>query len=265
MTLFFKEIIFQEAIFQVLFFITSFVIGACVGSFLNCIIYRLETNKSFLTGRSFCPACGHILSFKDLIPILSFLILKEKCRYCQRKISFQYPLVELITGFLFSLFFIFKNYSIVDLFFYWTISAFLILIFVFDLKHYLVPEKAVLIAILLTFIYKLFSFQFFNLILGVLPTLFFLFLVLVSKETWMGWGDVEIVFLMGLILGWPQILVALFFSFFLGALVGLILIFLKKKSFKSQIPFGPFLVTGTFFSIFFGQIFLDFYLNLFLL
>jgi leader peptidase (prepilin peptidase)/N-methyltransferase len=104
-----------------------------------------------------------------------------------------------------------------------------------------------------------------SLVLGILPSLLFLAIVLISHETWMGFGDFKLSILMGLILGWPKIIVALFFSFFSGALVSLVLIFLKKKTLKSQIPFAPFLVIGTFFSIFLGEKLIDWYLNLILL
>jgi prepilin signal peptidase PulO-like enzyme (type II secretory pathway) len=104
-----------------------------------------------------------------------------------------------------------------------------------------------------------------NLVLGILPSLFFLAIILISHETWMGFGDFKLSILMGLILGWPKIMVALFFAFFSGTLLSLVLIFLKKKTLKSQIPFAPFLVTGTFFSIFFGEKLIDWYLNLILL
>ena len=84
-------------------FLVIFVFGLMIGSFLNCVIYRLETGENFLKGRSYCPYCKHVLNWQDLIPILSFLILKGKCRYCQQKISLQYPIVEISTGLLFLL------------------------------------------------------------------------------------------------------------------------------------------------------------------
>jgi len=256
-----------------------FLFGLIVGSFLNCVIYRLGEKKSFLIGRSFCPNCGHILSWKDLIPIVSFLILGGKCRYCSKKISFQYPLVELSTALLFTFtFFNFQNYitlySSVDLIFYWVIFSFLIIIFVFDLRHYLIPDKIITPALSIAFFYRLFKiwnfghwnfFEIWNGLFGILPSLFFLVLILISKETWMGWGDFKLSILIGLILGWPKIVPALFFSFFVGAIFGIFLITLKKKSLKSEIPFGPFLVSGTIFSVFFGEKIIDFYLDLFLL
>jgi leader peptidase (prepilin peptidase)/N-methyltransferase len=251
-----------------------FIFGLIVGSFLNCVIYRLGEKKSFLKGRSFCPNCGHVLSWKDLIPIFSFLILRGKCRYCGKKISLQYPLVELFTGILFLATFyhlrdqLFSLQGIFTLFYYWTILSSLIVIFVYDLKNYLIEEKIVYFSILVCLIFNLiFSIsEIKNKILSSLFLgLFFLSIVLISKEKWMGIGDAKLGALIGIFLGWPKIIPALFFSFFVGSIFGIFLIILKKKSLKSEIPFAPFLVSGTIFSLFFGEKVIDFYLNLFLL
>jgi prepilin signal peptidase PulO-like enzyme (type II secretory pathway) len=263
--------------FLIYFFV--FILGLVVGSFLNCVIYRLETKESFLKGRSYCPHCKHVLAWKDLIPIFSFLILKGKCRYCGKKISFQYPLVEFFTGILFVLAVpIYGALTSIDLIFYWVLTCFLIIIFVYDLKHYLIPDKIIYPAIAIAFLNQILTSNIehltltsniehltSNLILGILPSLFFLALILISHETWMGFGDFKLSILIGLILGWPKILVALFFAFLSGGIVGLILILLKLKTMKSQIPFAPFLVSGTFFAMFFGEKIIDWYLNLILL
>jgi len=264
------------------FYLVIFLFGLIVGSFLNCVIYRLEIGESFLKGRSYCPHCKHILSWQDLIPIFSFLILKGRCRYCHQKISWQYPLVEISTATLFLLILLNWPYFSSDrllfmanLFFWWIISGFLIIIFVYDLKHYFIPDKVIYPAILVSGIWYLVSGIFLNLYTKdeILNTIysaigaaaFFLIIVLISHEKWMGMGDVKLAFLMGIFLGSPNILVALFLAFFTGAVVGLVLIALGRKTFKSEIPFGPFLVTGTFLAMFFGQKIIDFYLNLFLL
>lgn len=258
----------------ILIYFSFFVLGLSVGSFLNCVIYRLETGQSFLKGRSFCPYCRHTLSWKDLIPVLSFLFLKGKCRYCHQKISFQYPLVELATGLIFVLVF---HYSIGNLQFAilnLIISCFLIVIFVFDLKHYLIPDKVIYSAIAVSGIWYFVSgilgyytkYEIRNTIYAAFGAAGFFFLIyLISKEKWLGLGDVNLAFLMGLFLGWPKILIALFFSFFIGAVVGLVLIALKKKTMKSEIPFAPFLVSGTFISLFFGQSIINWYLSFYLI
>jgi len=321
---------------QVLIFTTVFLTGLAVGSFLNCIIYRLalqnfsekklgglEKGGSFLGGRSYCPKCRHQLTWRDLIPILSFFILKGKCRYCHQKISWQYPLVEIATGLLFvSIFnpfastvkenFFFSTlgngssvFNFLNLIYYWTIASFLIIIFVYDLKHYLIPDRVIYPAIVIALI---FNFQFlivkeinlfstfisingnsvfnefsigekdfvpfftfastngssvfnYSIFSAFGAAAFFLLIVLISRGKWMGIGDIKLAFLMGLILGFPNILVALFLAFFLGAIIGLGLIFSGRKTLKSKIPFGPFLITGTFIGLFCGGQIINWYLS----
>lgn len=252
----------------VYFFI--FLFGLVFGSFLNSLFYRLERGESFFKGRSFCPKCGQILSWPDLIPILSFLFLRGKCRSCGQKISLQYPLVELATAILFLLVYIHGPGQIPLLFFHWLFTSFLIIIFLYDLRHYLVPEKIIYPAIFLALSYQLFNLFFFdqalakflNLGLALLPALFFLFLILLSGGKWLGFGDFQLAIFLGLFLTWPKVFLAFFLSFLFGAIIGVGLIFFKKKSLKSQIPFAPFLVTGTFISLFWGEQIIDFYFAL---
>ena len=244
-----------------MFSILIFIFGLAVGSFLNVVIYRLETEESILISRSHCPKCGAILSSFDLIPIFSFIWQKAKCRYCRQKISWQYPTVEIATGLLFLIIFSLQS-SVFSLFYYFLIISFLIIIFVYDLKHYLIPDKIVYPAILASGIWYLVSgffipntkYQIPNTIMAVLAGAgFFLILVLISKGKWLGLGDVKLGILMGLVLGWPNILSALFLAIFGGAVVGLGLIAAKKKTMKSQIPFGPFLAGATVLTMLFND------------
>lgn len=257
-------------ILNILISICIFFFGLCIGSFLNCTIYRIEEDKS-LQGRSFCPNCKHILSWQDLFPVFSFLFLGGKCRYCREKISIQYPLVEIITGFIFLL--LFNQQNILQSVFYLIISSFLIIIFIYDLKHYLIPEIALFPAIIIAIIYYLippYNVQFIlsGVFATLIATIFFFLLYWLSKERAMGFGDVELVILMGILLGWPNLFVALFLAFFLGAIIGLTLVFIpfksaKKKSLKSAIPFGPFLIAGTFIAMIYGNQIVQWYLSFF--
>ena len=270
-----------------LFYLAIPLFGLVMGSFLNCIIYRLQTGESFLKGRSFCPHCRHELSWQDLIPIFSFLILKGRCRYCRKPISWQYPLVELATGIIFLLivwnleFGICLEFGIWNLLFYLLISCFLIIIFVYDLKHYIIPDAVIYPAIAIAFLYQLFRmlnfvnwnlFGIWNVESGILrpissaflASLFFLAIVFLSQGKWMGLGDVKLAFLMGLFLGFPNILVALFLAFFIGAIIGIGLIISGKRTLKSEVPFGPFLITGTFIALFWGNQITNWYLSLFI-
>ena len=250
-----------------------FVLGLFIGSFLNSIIYRLENNLPFPLTYSFCPHCHHRLHSLDLIPVLSFLMLKGKCRYCGKKISFQYPIVEILTGFIF--FFIFKfvsmnQLSVFDLIYYLIVSSFLIIIFVYDFKNFIIPDKYLFPLILTVFAYLLFQYFKFNnlnillnsLIGALISLIFFLIIYLISSGKYLGFGDVKFSFFMGLFLGYPKILVALFFSFFIGAIIGIILIILKEKTFKSEIPFGPFLIIGVYIALFYGEEIINWYLSL---
>ena len=261
--------------FFVFFF---FVFGLIAGSFLNCVIYRVEKGESFLRGRSYCPSCSHALTWQDLIPLFSFFSLKGRCRYCQEKISSQYPLVELATGVIFAIVFFFNGFhSFLALAYFLVVSCFLILIFAYDFKHLLVPDLFVYIPIVFSLVYLAFflfgSLDFEAAKVALLQHLFsaflalglFAILVLVSRERWMGSGDIGIGFLMGLILGWPKTIVALLLSFFIGALLGIALMIARKKGLKSEIAFGPFLVLGTFLALFLGDKIIAWYLSLFLI
>jgi len=255
---------------EILFYIFILFFGLVVGSFLNSIIYRLSTDESFLFKRSSCPHCKHQLSWQDLIPIFSFLILRGKCRYCKKPISWQYPLVELTTAILFLSPIINGSPTSIklgDLFFYWIFTSFLIIIFVYDLKYYIIPDKVIYPAIGIAFLYQIiihnsqFILQYLISAFG--AAAFFLVIVLVSRGKWMGVGDIKLAFFIGLFLGWSNILVALFLAFFIGAIIGVGLIVTGKKTLKSEVPFGPFLVAGTFIALFWGENIINWYLRLF--
>ncbi len=258
---------------EIIFFlcIIIFFLGLSVGSFLNCVIYRLEKKENFLTGHSYCPRCRHKLFWQDLIPILSFLEHKGKCRYCQKPISLQSPLVELTTGIIFVFLFYINFPNILLSVYYFLIFSFLIIIFVYDLKYYIIPDEIIFSAIGTAFLYDIFSSLFIlrtlNLIFNTLcsafgASAFFLIIFLISKGRWLGFGDVKLAFFMGLFLGFPNILIALFLAFFIGAIIGIELIFIKKKTLRSEVPFGPFLVTGTFLALFLGNQIINWYLNI---
>jgi len=270
------------------FYILFFILGTIFGSFLNVIICRLKTGESIFKNRSHCPSCQKKLNWCELIPIISFVIQKGKCRNCGKKISWQYPLTELATGLVFLLILNFQfpisNFqTLIHTGFLLLISCFLVVLFVFDLKHYLVPDIIIYPAIVIAFLYN-FQFSIFNfsarggpalgwqsifnslifnyLLAGLIAGAFFLLIVLVSRGKWMGMGDVKIGILMGLILGIPQIFVALFLAFLIGAVVSVVLLILKKKTLKSEIPFGPFLIGATFIALFWGEFLLNWYLGL---
>lgn len=237
-----------------------FLLGLAVGSFLNCLIYRLPQHKRIL-GRSFCPKCGQKITWFDLIPILSFLKLKGRCRYCQQKISWQYPLVELATGILFAVAFLTLNYPVIYNNYFllllrsWFLITVLIFIFVYDLKYWLVEDKIVLPAALIIFIINFFSgYSFLNLALaGIIGIGFFTLQYLITQGKGIGAGDLRIGLFIGLGLGWPEILIALSISYLIGSLVALFFLISGRKKMTSRIPLGPFLSLGTIITLFYGE------------
>lgn len=256
-----------------------FIFGLIIGSFLNVVIIRLNTERSF-GGRSACMTCQSQLRWYELIPVFSFLGLLGRCRTCKTKISIQYPLVELATGIIFStLFFKFQ-----DIFFLNTLSfsltyayyvatfSLLLVIAVYDLRHKIIPDALSLIFGILAFIGLFFfsnsgvannslGFSVFSLHLpliwdflsGILIALPFYLFWLVSKGTWMGLGDAKLSIGLGWLLGISQALSGVVIAFWVGAIVGITLvIFSKKYGMKSEIPFAPYLVLGAFLAFIFG-------------
>ena len=284
-----------------IFYLCVFIIGLAFGSFLNCLIYRLAHQRS-VSGRSFCPKCQHQINWYDNIPLLSFIILRTRCRYCRQKISWQYPIVEVVMGLLFLIsvwrvsyqipllspgdvailwgyqlfiplaeqYLIFILSVIRD----WVIFFTLLFIFVYDLKYTRIEDMVLLPATGLIFILTLVTPS----LSGELSTLmvwtrfqalilsmaigvgFFGLQYLATKGKGIGLGDLRIGLFMGAALVfWPKILVALIFSYLIGAFISLFLIFFNGKKMKSQIPLGPFLVLGTTIALLYSQPIINWY------
>lgn len=243
-----------------------FLLGLSVGSFLNSLVYRLNKKISPLFDRSFCPSCRHILTWYDLVPLISFAFQKGRCRYCHSPISWQYPLVELATGILtlfaigYSLFALQNNLLITS--YYLLITYALIVIFISDLRYQTIPDKVVYPTMGLAILFHLRGVSPPSagplhlggvLLTGLATAGFFGALVLITQGKGMGMGDVKLAALMGLVLGFPKIVVALYLAFLTGAMVGVILVLTGKKRFGEHIPFGPFLTTATWISLFWGE------------
>ena len=255
--------------------IIFFTLGLIIGSFLNVVICRINTQESFLGsfgGRSACMSCQNLLSWYELIPLFSFLSLKGRCLSCKTKISIQYPLVELATGLIFS--FLFLKFSASggqDIFYsnifpfaityayYATTFSLLVVIAVYDLKHKIIPD-------ILSFIFGALAFAglfFFDssgfyihtpsileFLSGVFIALPFALFWLISGGRWMGLGDAKLALGIGWLLGFASALSSLVVAFWSGAVIGVTLVILSKNSkirrmgVKSEIPFAPFLVFG---------------------
>ena len=241
-----------------IYFIFIFLFGLIIGSFLNCLIWRLHKNESLL-GRSYCPKCKKQIAWYDNLPVLSFILLRGKCRQCGKKISAQYPAVELITGVLFVLSY-FLNYElritnyefIIQLLRDFFLIAVMIVIFIYDLRWYLILDIITLPACLVMLIFNLIlGFSLWGLLLsGIIGGSFFFVQFIISRGRWIGGGDIRLGLLMGLALGWPGVLLAIIISYFIGSIIGLSLIALGKKQWGSEVPLGVFLTVGAVITLF---------------
>lgn len=249
------------------------LLGLIIGSFLNAVVYRLNAVESLLE-RSHCPHCKKQVRWFDNVPLLSFILLSAKCRDCGEKISWQYPVVEAATGIVFALlgnyFFNALDFSSWILtVYYLTVFSLLMVIFVYDFKYMEIPMLILWVGVAISLVYFIFAdYQSFHLAAsifdlkifsgimgGLVAGGFFFALAAYSKETWMGYGDAYLGLLVGLVVGWPNILWALLLSFTIGAIISIGLIAVSKKTMKSQVPFAPFLITGTFLALILPQMF----------
>lgn len=242
--------------------------GAVVGSFLNVCVYRLPLGKSVVWPASACPKCRRELLWYENVPVVSWLVLRGRCRTCSEPISIRYPLVELLTGALFVS-------AALRFGLDWVLPAYLVFfaslvaITFIDLEHYIIPNRVLyptlFIALPLLVLAAALQDQWSNLeralIGAVLAWAFFLVLHLVSPRG-MGFGDVRLSFLLGLFLGWidlRHVFLGVFFGFLLGSIVGLALMALRRRGRKDHIPFGPFLAAGSVIAVLFGSSILGWY------
>lgn len=247
-----------------------FVFGLIVGSFLNVVVYRLKDAETIL-GRSFCRKCHHQIRWYDNIPLFSFLLLWAKCRDCGEKISWQYPLLEFLTAVCFALvgryfFDIFNSGTWFETAWLLILISLLLVIAAYDLLYMEIPVSLLVAGAILTLLFlgldtlngfnsSFFSRQMQSLIGALTVGGLFFFLVFFSKETWMGWGDVWLGALSGAMVGFSNVLFMMTLSFGIGAIVGVGLMLIQKKDLKTQVPFAPYLVTGTILTIFLPEMF----------
>lgn len=243
--------------------IILFMLGACFGSFLNVVALRSISKRSFLLGRSECPNCKRTLLWHDLVPVLSWLFLRGRCRFCRKGISIQYLLVETITGIVF----VFGSIMIVDigeLILYLVFTSFFIVLFICDAVSYEVPDKIVIPGIILVFIINsLVSKNPFLVLIGAcVGGSWFLVQFILSRGRWVGGGDIRIGALIGALLGFRLIWVSLGLAYISGSILAVILMVFGKKTFKSKLPFATLLLPSAFVAWFYGERLLDWYFNL---
>jgi leader peptidase (prepilin peptidase)/N-methyltransferase len=249
---------------MIYFDIFAFIFGAAIGSFLNVCIYRIPAETSIVKPDSRCPSCGHPIRFYDNIPILSFLILRARCRDCGAKISWRYPLIELITGLMAMLLFDKFGLSLVFLAFF-IFTAVLIVIAFIDLDHQIIPDILSLPGIPVFFLAAVFIVKLpwlealIGLLVGggVLLAIAFVY-ELITKREGMGGGDIKLLAMIGGFLGWKSLIFVLLFSSLAGAVVGIAAMIIHKQDTKYAIPFGPFLSAAAVAWIFWGDAFMRF-------
>lgn len=252
---------------MILVYLLLFSIGTVFGSFLGAWTYRLPRKIKISSGRSFCPKCKKTIEWYDNIPLLSFLVLRGKCRYCGKNISYREPLIELIMGILFSgSFYLLNNCAVLAvtsesplckihsilavaaLPYFLLVTFFLIAIFVIDIENKIIPDELSFFLWIMGFILIIFANyddMFLRIFMGFATSLFLLTLHLITKGAGMGLGDVKLVLFAPLLLGsWQNTLIWIMGSFIIGAVVGILLLALKRTKLKAEIPFGPFLITS---------------------
>ena len=248
--------------------IISIIFGALIGSFLNVCILRLPQEESIVAPGSHCPQCKKPIKFYDNLPLVSYLLLKGRCRYCHSPISIQYPLVEGITA-LGSLILFMKFGLSLSYLIYFAFVAALIVITVIDLYHQIIPDVISLPGIGVGLLASLIIPQitFLNSLLGVLLGGGSLFLVAtlyqwLFKREGMGGGDVKLLAMIGAFLGWKAVILTILLGSLIGSITGIIIMVSKGKDFKYAIPFGPFLSLGAVIALFYGPSLINWYLYL---
>lgn len=253
---------------EIIIYIFVFIFGLIIGSFLNVVICRYNTGKTF-GGRSMCFSCGKILKWYELVPVLSFLFLRGKCSVCKSKISWQYSIVEIVTGLLFLGAFFLSPFNIYLLVYLCAQFALLMVIAVYDIRHKIIPDAFVYVFAILALariLSSLFlgnydsSVLLWNILAGPICFLPFAGVWYFSRGKWIGFGDAKLALGMGWFLGLSNAYIAIVLAVWTGAIVGVGLILYtkilcfatdKKITMKSEIPFGPFLVFGLLMVLFF--------------
>ena len=240
------------------------ILGLFIGSFLNVVIYRLPKNQSLMYPRSYCPVCKEKLKIIDLIPILSYFINKGKCRYCGNKISFQYPLVESITAFLFLLTFLKYGLNTEFIIYILLISSLICVSFI-DFRYQIIPNEITFVFIPLGLIFSLIfkHMIFMNSLLGLIIPSGLLLLIAFIYKSGMGIGDVKLIGMIGVFLGWKFALISIFIGALVGSIYGIYIMFIGKGNRKTRIPFGPFISLGAVIMILYGNNLINIYIKVF--
>jgi leader peptidase (prepilin peptidase)/N-methyltransferase len=248
--------------------VALFILGTILGSFFNVVIYRVPRGESIIRPASACPACGTRLRAWDNIPLLSYIVLGGRCRYCSKPISARYPTVELLSGVLPVLFFLSFGWS-PAFFVYWGVSCVLVIVSFIDLDHLIIPDGFTIpgIAVGLVVAPMAGLIGFWEAVIGALVGGAALLIIgflgeLVFKKESMGMGDVKLAAMLGVFMGWRMLILSLFVAFFIGSVVGIVCLANKSKGWDSHLPFGPFIALGAVIALLWGEPILLWYMSL---
>ncbi len=246
-----------------------------MGSFVSALTWRLRQRKNFVTGRSQCVHCAHVLGPLDLVPVFSWLALRGRCRYCRQRIAWIYPVLELVTALVFVGSYVYwpaglsNSYQWV-FFILWLMSAVLFMaLAVYDLRWMMLPDKIVWPLVLLALVAVAVrgstevDYVRDHLLGALIIWGFFMALIVVSRGRWIGGGDVKLAPAIGLWLGAAKTVVALLIAFYSATLVVVPLMLVRRISRKSKVPFGPFLIGGALVAMLFGERLINWYLATF--
>ncbi len=231
-----------------------FLLGLATGSFLNLCIDRLPKRESILSPPSHCDVCQHKLQLLDLVPLVSYLYLKGGCRYCGVKIHYRVPLVEAMTGLIFVL--LWNHYGLsIELAIAMLFASLFIVILVIDLEHHLILNRVVYPAIVLAFLARILTpnYGIISVVTGGMTGAGILLLVALIFPGGMGMGDVKLAALIGLLVGFPQVFIALLICFVSGGAAASGLLLARLKGRKDPIPLAPFLIAGLIVTVFYGE------------
>jgi len=250
-----------------MFHIISIIFGAIVGSFLNVCIHRLPKGESIVMPGSHCPDCKKPIRFYDNIPLISYFLLRGKCRNCKKPISIQYPLIEGITAIGSLLLFLKYGPSLSYLIYFLFVDG-LIVVTVIDLYHQIIPDVVSIpgigVGLLGSFIIP--HHTYLDALIGILAGGGSLFLVAVLyqwlfKREGMGGGDIKLLAMIGAFLGWKAVILTILLGSLIGSIAGIMIMILKGKNFKYAIPFGPFLSLGAVTALFYQNEIIFWYLQ----
>ena len=240
--------------------VAIFCFGLAIGSFANVCIHRLPIKKSVVSPGSHCLKCSAAVRPLDNIPIISYIILRGKCRDCTASISPIYPAIELVTALLMLAGF-FKFEPTFDFLVYAVVAPTLVIITAIDIEHQIIPDVITLPGIVFGFAVGAYTIGYIDSLVGFILGGGLFYLLAVISNGGMGGGDIKYIAATGALLGWQKVLLVIFIGAFLGSIVGIFQIGLQKKSRKSLIPFGPFLAAGTLTTFFYGNPLIRLYLD----